>query len=109
MTKREFLVAVKAIEGISEEMVAKADEMIAGLDKRSDKPTKNQVENEGHKVTILEYLEGCEEPVIAAKVAEDTGILKGKVVNLLGQLVKAGQVVAEKGKGKAPMSYRKAG
>ena len=76
MTKREFLVAVKAIEGISEEMVAKADEMIASLDNRSSKPTKAQVENEG------------------------------QVVALLGQLAKAGKVVAEKGKGKAPMSYK---
>ena len=106
MTKREFLVAVKAIEGISEEMVAKADEMIASLDKRSDKPSKNQVENEGFKAQILEYLAGAESAVTAAKVAEDTGIVKGKVVALLGQLAKAGKVVAEKGKGKAPISYK---
>ena len=106
MTKREFLVAVKAIEGISEEMVAKADEMIASLDKHSDKPSKNQVENEGFKAQILEYLVGAEGAVTAAKVAEDTGIVKGKVVALLGQLAKAGKVVAEKGKGKAPMSYK---
>ena len=106
MTKREFLVAVKAIEGISEEMVAKADEMIASLDNRSSKPTKAQVENEGFKVAILEYLAGVEGAVTAAKVAEDTGIVKGKVVALLGQLAKAGKVVAEKGKGKAPMSYK---
>lgn len=106
MTKREFLVAVKAIEGISEEMVAKADEMIASLDNRSSKPTKAQVENEGFKAQILEYLVGVEGAVTAAKVAEDTGIVKGKVVALLGQLAKAGKVVAEKGKGKAPMSYK---
>lgn len=106
MTKREFLVAVKAIEGISEEMVAKADEMIASLDNRSSKPTKAQVENEGFKAQILEYLVGAEGAVTAAKVAEDTGIIKGKVVALLGQLVKAGKVVAEDGKGKAPKSYK---
>lgn len=106
MTKREFLVAVKAIEGISEEMVTKADEMIASLDNRSSKPTKAQVENEGFKAQILEYLVGAEGAVTAAKVAEDTGIVKGKVVALLGQLAKAGKVVAEKGKGKAPMSYK---
>ena len=82
MTKREFLVAVKAIEGISEEMVAKADEMIASLDNRSSKPTKAQVENEGFKANILEYLAGVEGAVTAAKVAEDTGIVKGKVVAL---------------------------
>ena len=106
MTKREFYEAVKAIEGVSEEIVTKADELIAGLDKRSDKPTKAQVENEGFKAEILEYLAGAEGAVTAAKVAEDTGIVKGKVVALLGQLAKAGKVVAEKGKGKAPMSYK---
>ena len=106
MTKREFLVAVKAIEGISEEMVAKADEMLASLDNRSSKPTKAQVENEGFKAEILEYLVGAKGAVTAAKVAEDTGYVKGKVVALLGQLAKAGAVVAEKGKGKAPMTYK---
>ena len=106
MTKREFLVAVKAIEGISDEMVAKADEMLASLEKRSSKPTKAQVENEGFKAQILEFLAGAEDAVTAAYVAEGTGIVKGKVVALLGQLVKAGKVVAEDGKGKAPKSYK---
>ncbi len=106
MTKREFLVAVKAIEGISKEMVAKADEMLESLDKRSSKPTKAQVENEGFKAQILEYLAGAEGAVTAAKVAEDTGIVKGKVVALLCQLVNADKVIAENGKGKAPKSYK---
>ena len=106
MTKMELLNAIVAGGVVSEEMEAKAKEWAETLGKRSSKPTKVQVENEGLKVGILEYLEGADGAVTAAKVAEDTGYVKGKVVALLGQLVKAGKVVAEKGKGKAPMSYK---
>lgn len=106
MTKMELLNAIVAGGVVSEEMEAKAKEWAETLAKRSSKPTKAQMENEGFKAAILGYLEGAEGAVTAAKVAEDTGILKGKVVALLGQLAKAGEVVAEKGKGKAPMSYK---
>ena len=109
MTKREFYEAVKAIEGVSDELVAKADELIAGLDKGSSKPTKTQVENEGHKVTILDWLKTNAGSHTAAQVADGTGILKGRVVALLGQLATAGQVTITEGKGKAPKSYAAAG
>lgn len=106
MTKIELLNAVIDGAEVTEEMVAKAKEWKAVLEKRSSKPTKAQVENEGIKAGILEYLAGADGAVTAAKVAEDTGYIKGKVVALLGQLVKAGEVVAEDGKGKAPKSYK---
>lgn len=106
MTKMELLNAIVTGAEVTEEMKAKAQEWAETLAKRSSKPTKAQVENEGFKAEILEYLAGVEGAVTAAKVAEDTGIVKGKVVALLGQLAKAGKVVAEKGKGKAPMSYK---
>ena len=106
MTKMELLNAIVTGAEVTEEMKAKAQEWAETLAKRSSKPTKAQVENEGFKAEILEYLAGVEVAVTAAKVAEDTGIVKGKVVALLGQLAKAGKVVAEKGKGKAPMSYK---
>lgn len=106
MTKMELLNAIVVGGVVSEEMEAKAKEWAGTLAKRAEKPSKAQVENEGFKAQILEYLVGADGAVTAAKVAEDTGILKGKVVALLGQLVKAGEVVAEKGKGKAPMSYK---
>lgn len=106
MTKMELLNAIVTGVTVTEEMQAKAKEWAGTLAKRTEKPTKAQVENEGFKAAILGYLEGVEGAVTAAKVAEDTGIVKGKVVALLGQLAKAGKVTAEKGKGKAPMSYK---
>jgi len=106
MTKMELLNAIVTGVTVTEEMQTKAKEWAGTLAKRAEKPTKAQVENEGFKAAILGYLEGVEGAVTAAKVAEDTGIVKGKVVALLGQLAKAGKVTAEKGKGKAPMSYK---
>lgn len=106
MTKMELLNTIVTGATVTDEMEAKAKEWAETLAKRAEKPSKAQVENEGFKAAILGYLEGVEGAVTAAKVAEDTGILKGKVVALLGQLAKAGKVVAEKGKGKAPMSYK---
>jgi hypothetical protein len=106
MTKRELFEAIVAKNEVTDEMVAKAQECLVALDKRSDKPSKNQVENEAYKAEIYGYLVEAGVAVTAAKVAEDTGIVKGKVVALLGQLAKAGKVIAEKGKGKAPMSYQ---
>lgn len=105
MTKREMYEAIVAKKEITDEMVAKAQECLVALDKRSDKPSKNQVENEGYKTDIYDYLVKAGVAVTAAKIAEDTGILKGKVVALLTQLAKAGKVLATKGKGKAPMNY----
>ena len=106
MTKIELLNAIVVGGVVSEEMEAKAKEWAETLAKRAEKPSKAQVENEGFKAQILEFLAGAEGAVTAAYVAEGTGIVKGKVVALLGQLAKAGKVVAEKGKGKAPMSYK---
>ena len=107
MTKMELLIAVTEGAVVTAEMAEKAKAWAETLEKKADKPTKAQVENEGYKAEILAYLEG-KEPVTAAKVAEDTAIVKGKVVALLGQLAKAGKVIAEKGKGKNPMTYAKA-
>ena len=106
MTKMELLNAIVVGGVVSEEMEAKAKKWAETLAKRAEKPSKAQVENEGIKAGILEYLKGTEGAVTAAKVAEDTVYVKGKVVALLGQLAKAGAVVAEKGKGKAPMTYK---
>lgn len=105
MTKMELLSAIVTGTVVTEEMSAKATEWAETLAKRSSKPTKAQVENESIKADILSYLAMCSEPVTAKVLSEETGILKGKAVALLGQLAKSGEIVAEKGKGKAPMSY----
>lgn len=108
MTKVEFFDVIINGGEITDEVIEKAKAMKEQAEKRSSKPTKAQIENEGIKDAILAYLATAEGAVTAAKVAEDTGYVKGKVVALLGQLAKAGKVVAEKGKGKNPMTYTKA-
>ncbi len=82
MTKRE--VFTKAMEMFAEgseerEVMAKA---IAQLDKKSSKPTKVQIENEGHKAEIAEYL-GDGKPRTAREIADDLGLSTNKVASLL--------------------------
>ena len=105
MTKMELLNAIVTGATVTAEMAEKASEWAGTLEKASSKPSKAQVANEAVKAEILAYLGQCDEPVTAAVLSADTGIVKGKAVALLGQLAKAGEVIAEKGKGKAPMSY----
>lgn len=96
MTKREFLVAVKELEGCTDEMKAVADKMIAGLDKKSSKPTKAQLENEAIKDKIAEYLD--DEPKTAREIAEAVGITTNKAAALLRQMAEVEKVPGEKTK-----------
>ena len=105
MTKLELLSAIVTGATVTAEMSEKAKAWAETLSTQAAKPSKAQIENETVKAEILAYLGQCAEPVTAKVLAEDTGIVKGKAVALLGQLAKAGEVIAEKGKGKAPMSY----
>lgn len=104
MTKREFLVAVKELEGCTDEMKAVADKMIAGLDKKSSKPTKAQLANEGVKTQILEVL--GDEPKTAREIAEAIGETTNKVAALLRQIDGVEKIPGEKSKD-AP-KYKKA-
>ena len=81
MTKREFYVAVKELEGCTPEMKEVADKCLAQLDKKSSKPTKAQIENEGYKAQIAEYL--GDEPQTAKEIAEGVGLSTNKVAALL--------------------------
>lgn len=96
MTKREFLVAVKELEGCTDEMKAVADKMIAGLDKKSSKPTKAQLANEGVKTQILEVL--GDEPKTAREIAEAIGETTNKVAALLRQIDGVEKIPGEKSK-----------
>lgn len=104
MTKREFLVAVKELEGCTDEMKAVADKMIAGLDKKSSKPTKTQIANDAIKAKILEVL--GEEPKTAREIAEAIDETTNKVAALLRQIDGVEKIYGEKSKD-AP-KYRKA-
>ena len=105
MTKREFLVAVKELEGCTDEMKAVADKMIAGLDKKASKPTKAQIENEAVKNNILAVLEDGE-PRTAREIAEAIGATTNKVAALLRQIEGVVKIPGEKTKD-AP-KYREA-
>lgn len=100
MTKRE--VFTKAMEMFAEdseerEVMAKA---IASLDRKSSKPTKAQIENEGIKAKIVEVMGA--EPMTAREIADEVGYSTAKVAALLKQIE---SVVKVEGKGKNPATY----
>jgi ribosomal protein S25 len=105
MTNREFLTAV-ITANISDEMNAKANALIAGLDKRNEqrkgKPSKTAVANEPVKKAIVEYLQG-KGTLTASAVGEGMGISTQKASALCRQLVEDGVLkggeVKIKGKG----------
>lgn len=105
MTQREFF--TKVIEAnISEEMTKKAQELVAGLDKRNAQKsatmTKTQKENEVLKAEMLEKLEKGK-GYLAVEIASVMGFSTSKASALAGQLVKSGKMtvadVKVKGKG----------
>jgi uncharacterized protein YidB (DUF937 family) len=75
--------------------------MILALDKKSSKPTKTQVENEGIKAEILEFI--ATEPHTATEIANALGYTVQKVSALLRQLGEA--VDKTPAKGKAPATF----
>ena len=100
MTKREVLTKAVAMDGFTAEEKEVLTKMIAGLDKRSSKPTKVQIANEAVKAEIREVLSA--EPKTAKAIAEAVGESTNKVAALLKQI--EGVIVTE-GKGKNPKTY----
>ena len=96
MTKRDFLNTVMTLDGCTDEMREVAEKMIAQLDKKSSKPTKAQVENEGYKAQIAEYL--GEEPQTAREIAEGVGLSTNKVAALLRAIDGIEKIPGEKSK-----------
>ncbi len=105
MTQREFF--TKVIEAnINDELTAKAQELVAGLDKRnaqkSSKPTKTQAENEVLKAEMLNKLEKGK-GYLAAEIGVVMGFSTSKASALAKQLVDEGKAtvadVKVKGKG----------
>ena len=98
MTNREFYKMV--IDGkMNDEVIAKAHEEIAKLDKRnakrSGKVSKRTLENVAVKEEIMKYLEGVEERKSASEIGENVGISMNKASSLCVQLRKEGKVDAE--------------
>lgn len=100
MTKREMLTKVMELEGCTDEMREVATKMIEALDKKSSKPTKAQIENEGIKTEILAVL--STEPKTARQIADEVGYTVNKVAALIKQIE---GVVKTEGKGKNPATY----
>lgn len=105
MTQREFF--TKVIEAnISEELTIKAQELVAGLDKRNAQKsatmTKTQKENEVFKASMLETLEKGK-GYLAVEIASAMGFSTSKASALAKQLVAEGKAtvadVKVKGKG----------
>lgn len=105
MTQREFF--TKVIEAnISEELTTKAQELVAGLDKRNAQKsatmTKTQKENEVFKASMLETLEKGK-GYLAVEIASAMGFSTSKASALAKQLVAEGKAtvadVKVKGKG----------
>lgn len=66
------------------------------------KPTKTQLENEGIKVEILEFLRSQPDPLPVKDIQKNVGIESNqKATALVTQLVKANKVVRTEVKGKA--------
>lgn len=106
MTKYDAFVraAEKFEEGAEErEILLKAAEQTK---RKSSKPTKAQVENEGIKAEIAEVL-GAEGKTAKA-IADEVGYSTNKVAALLKQLVTDGTAVKTEGKGKKPATYARA-
>jgi hypothetical protein len=105
MTQREFF--TKVIEAnINEELTSKAQELVAGLDKRNAQKsatmTKTQKENEVLKAEMVERLEKGK-GYLAVEIASVMGFSTSKASALASQLVKSGKAtvadVKVKGKG----------
>lgn len=90
MTKREVLTKVVALEGLTDEEREVITKMIEGLDKRSSKPTKAQLENVGVKNDILAVIADGKART-AKEVAEEVGQSTAKVSALLRACVLDGK------------------
>ena len=102
VTKREVLTKVVNGVALTDEDLTVVRGMIEALDKRSSKPTKAQVANEGVKLAIVEVLTGTDTPLSAKVIAEAVGESTNKVAALLKQIE---GVVKIEGKGKNPATY----
>lgn len=96
MTKKEVFTKARGYfeEGSEEyEVLTKAIEQ---LDRKSSKPTKTQIENEGIKAQILEYL--GTEPQTAREIADGVGITVNKAAALLRTIEGIEKIPGEKSK-----------
>ena len=101
MTKRDFLTkAVSLVDVFTSEEIEVAQKMLDGLNKKSSKPTKAQLENVGIKNDILALIADGH-PRTAKEIAGEVGYSTAKVSALLRACVldgKATKIPGEKTK-----------
>ena len=102
MTKREMFTEIRNIVADHEEMVAFIDHEIELLDRKSNssrKPTKTQVENDGFKAEIVDYLTEIDTPKtikeLQANISSISGLTNQRITHMLTDLIKAGTLVKE--------------
>lgn len=102
MTKREMFTEIRNIVADNEEMVAFIDHEIELLDRKSNssrKPTKTQIENNGFKAEIVDYLTEIDTPKTIKELQIDipsiSGLTNQRITHMLTDLVKAGTLVKE--------------
>lgn len=83
ITRKSVLTKAMEIELFSDEEKVIIKKMIDSLDKKSSKPTKDQIENEKVKIQIAEILT---QPMTAHEIADTLGISTNKVASLLRQM-----------------------
>ena len=101
VTKKSVLTKVVNGEALVEEEIAIVRKMIEGLEKRSSKPTKAQVENEAVKADIRAVLSAT--PKTAKEIADAVGVSVNKVASLAKQI--EGVVISKGEKSKDPHVY----
>ena len=90
MTRREVLTKAVALDVFNDEEKAVLQKMIDGLDKKSSKPTKAQLENVGIKNEILAVIADGRART-AKEIAEEVGYSTAKVSALLRAIVLDGK------------------
>ena len=99
MTKMTYAQAIdNAINGnITDEVKEKLEALKAQLAKRNSgerKPTKTQVENDGYKATIVQYLTSADSPKsikeLQTEVVDLSDLTNQRITHMLTDLVKAG-------------------
>ena len=102
MTKKEMFAEIRKVVADNEEMVAFIDHEVELLNKKANssrKPTKTQIENEGFKNEIVEYLTKVDTfksiKELQAEIPSLDGLTNQRITHLLTDLVKKGTLTKE--------------
>lgn len=102
MTKKEMFAEIRNIVADNEEMVAFINHEIELLERKSNspkKPTKTQVENDGFKADIIDYLTEVDTPKtikeLQAEIPSISGLTNQRITHMLTDLVKAETLTKE--------------